>query len=273
MRQLETVALSDAAQLERILAIARKGMPTICNALLNRDVAVKAERATILPRLADITSAQLTIFDNWQATGGRRPDRRRGEKGARAQRFKAQMDLWTCEPDVRLNKTSSAVRVTFHLMDQRERYTAIATYADPKRSKGGFATNSEDWQQFGDFLMTVGQDRLAGPGFVSAGTGTNFVLDCLAMIEAEDAMKRPADTQVVVSLGNGESVSFHSFSDTYAGRAPLEGNAVLSSRMSVGTHNAAWRTGVLYQQPVEANVCEVVQMPIAPAMTSADMPY
>jgi len=266
---LEAEAKGDPGAIHRLLHLTRTSAPSIVEGLLNHEATLKRERAAKLPSLSDITSAQITLYDNWQATGGIRPSRKRGEVSDRKERFKATMTLWTSAQSI--STASAAATVYFALMDQPERCRKIAALSDPSKSKANFASGTEEWQDFGDTVMSIPEDYLAGPGAVRT-MGTTYPFGCFAMMQVADSADLSGDMRLVVQLRRGEVITFHSFTDTYAGAggtAPLQSNAVLSSRLAIGTHHAAWRTGVLYRETEQPAVREVVIPPI----TSDDVPY
>ncbi|UZK70779.1 hypothetical protein OKW76_07085 [Sphingomonas sp. S1-29] len=271
---LEETADSDPDMLQTLVSMTRRKCPVFYNALLYRDEEIKRELTTTLPRLDQITAAQLTLFDNWRATGGRKPSRKKKEPSARAQRFRAQLELWTTPATVPLTTKSRAVKVTFDLMDADERTEKLAKYQDPKQSKGGFViTNgepvSQDWSDYAKLIAGLPPETLGGPAYsTTKGNGTTFVLNSLAVIDQAEAEALRDDMRIGILMGHpGESIQFHSFERHYANGTPLPKNAVLSSRLAMPSDHAGWRTGVL-SSPEPAPTPEIVR-----EMIDADCPY
>ncbi|KQS01515.1 hypothetical protein ASG11_17835 [Sphingomonas sp. Leaf357] len=271
MRLIDEDAKSDPAMLGRLIAMTKMHAPVYHAALVGHDEELRRQQPMTVPSLASITCAQLTLYDNWRATDGRKPSRKRSEAGARQQRFKAQMDIWTTGPETKISTKSAALRLNFVLMDQAERRAKIAEYSNPSKSSSGFVPQNgkrdPEWNDFADMLTGLDDAALCGPGFVKSSAGTNFLLGCVGMIRRDDAHALPDDMQIVVRLGS-EDIIFRNFDTAYAGRVPLAGNAVRSSRLALSTHHPAWRTGILYREVSEETATEVV-----PIITDADVPY
>lgn len=249
LRHFEEVSLTDKGAASRFVSMLKNTAPTFHHALVVNDAEIKREAAVTLPSLDKITAAQLTLYDNWQHTGGRQPVRRKGEKNDRMLRFKAQLEVWTTPGGVKIDTSNRAVKVTFDLLDQPARVAKIAKYSDPHKAKGGFVVidgkrKSPEWDRFADAILSARTDALCGPAYVSKN-GTTYVLDTAAMIATTDANERPDDMAILVTLPGGQHITFHSFEKAYAGGAPFGGNIAAISRLAHPTDHAGWRTGVM----------------------------
>lgn len=260
LRYFEYVAQTDPGSLDRLVSITKKTAPTFLNALLYREDEKKRELAATLPPLDNITAAQLTLYDNWHATGGKKPSRKKKEPGARMQRFKAQLEVWTTTADVMLSSKSRTTKVTFDLMDRSERVERMEKYKNPTKSKGGFVIVdgkpvSPEWADYAETILTAPENTLCGPAYSTAIQGTTYVLNSLAALDARTADVLPDDMEIMVALGGGETIRFHSFDNTYAGGAPLADNAVRISRLAID--HSGWRTGLLHAPaPIEKEINE-----------------
>ncbi len=250
LRHIENASLADRGSVSRFVALIKNLAPTFYHHVITDEERKAQETSIAIPSLDRITAAQLTLFDNWQPTGGRKP--KRHEKNSRSVRFKCVLEVWTTAPEVALSKSNCAGRVTFNLMDHAERAAKMAEYANPRKSKGGFVVRqgeaqAPEWEAFSNAVISAPADTLCGPAYTKADSGTLFVLDCMAVMTTASATTLTDDMEIIVSVPSGGFLRFHGFADTTAGRKPLSGNAVRSSRLAPNEGHPAWRTGVIYR--------------------------
>lgn len=241
---------TDLAQRHRYAALLRRHAPDLVSTLVSDHFKLKVIKPMPDPKI--VTAAQCSIFDNWVATGGKRP--KRGEKGNRAARFKATFDLWTIDPDVEpISPSNTAFSATVHLLTGKELDAKVSELEIPGKTKRPFieATDLDEGTDFVGFAAMLRAyaseiDEIGirvGPVF-SSSEGRHFHAHTFASV-LEESLTSRSGLKLVVKSPTG-SVTFTGFSPFDAKGNPLKGNCVLHSRMTRSTRLAStWRASIL----------------------------
>lgn len=237
---------NDPAQAERLAFGIRKWVPELVEALKNINVSERLQKP--FPKTIDVTAAQATIFDNWSANGGRKPSKAKREKGARAERFKVAIEVWTGTTtaqigqagakSLRLTNANAAFVGTAHLMDGPTLNAKAESLLPLFRKKGC------DWEDYAQSLMSawVETDRRVGPVFTT-WRGTHYHLGLIALLDGAALLPRGQVKLTVASMG--DEIVFSHWSTDYPDGTPLKGNAILTSRITNIVQKRGWATGPL----------------------------
>ena len=236
----------DPAQAERLAFGIRNSVPELAEALKNIHISERLQK--VFPQAVDVTAAQATIFDNWHAYGGRKPSKAKGEKGARAERFKVAIEVWTCMPPARskhaktkpfrLTSANAAFVGTAHLMDGPTLVAKATSLLASFRKKG------DDWTAYAQGLVTAGDelDRRIGPVFTT-WRGTHYHLGLIASVDSSALPPQGAVKLIITSMSH--QMDFDHWATVYPDGRPLKGNAILTSRATNLAQKRAWATGPL----------------------------
>ena len=215
----------------------RKNAPRLLERLM---VPIKAAPDPF-PNVADIVSAQCSIWDSWKPYGGRKPQKNKREKGARAARFKATIEVWTAK-EGKLHGSQAFVG-TAHLLDGPELAAKVADLRKPTKTLRPFAKQfegddeGERFEAYGDLLIGIaGQlasnDSRTGPMFtVLKGHGTHFHLDTFVMATDSKLLSHDPGLTVIVQTPTGP-FTFNGFESLTSSGKPLASNFILQSRIS-----------------------------------------
>lgn len=226
-------AYPDAA--EPLAFVLRRQASDVVGVLMNLNLADK--QLNPFPALDTITAAQCTVFDNWPK--GTKPKTINGkrEKGARSERFKATIEVWTItpEPKAKLTTGNAAFVGTANLFDGNNLAAKVQRMV---KSDG-----SHEMTMFAKDMMkpmTTDSDLRCGP-LVSRGNGTHHHMGTFATANAKKLTNRSSDLTVTVTSPSGD-FAFSDWSTSYSTGEPLKGNAVLTCRWSKLDHKDWWTT-------------------------------
>lgn len=223
----ESLAAVDPLQSERFAGMIRKYAPTIAAAL-----AVPA-RIKPGPLPEAITAMTCSIFDNWRASGGKKP--KRGHKGARAVRYKADFQAWTVEAD-RISFARPQWRATAHLLDAGDLSSKAEEIASAKRLRPISADYHSAILSYAEQLGAY----LAGPLY-SVTDGTDFHDFHMAFVDPAQLVDA-SGLKVALRLADRDII-LKSFVDQDAGKNPLKGNCIAQARLANSTLLSNWKTG------------------------------
>lgn len=233
---------------------------THCPSILALGAKMEIRRA--FPDPDEIVAAQCALWDNWRHTGGRKPNRKRGEEGARKDRFKVTVEVWTKRDEqFDISTTSPTFTMTAPLLTGAEMKKKLEkTYRTDALGRP-FADKSmigedgmvhrldrdgPEWKRYGDELEAMG-DAPGGPyragPFCTMGGGTHFLLDTYALAR-EDDIDGLDDPKIIVASPLGH-LTFDAFDTCYSTKKAFAGNLVLQSRLAAPGLFPKWRTSVL----------------------------
>jgi len=230
----ETLALFPDA-VEPVAFAIRRQQPEVCRVLTSLAVADRASAP--FPAIDEIVAAQCTVFDNWPR--GTKPKTVKGkrEKGARSERYKATIEIWTKVPKTEkmsLTKGNAAFVANVHLFDVHR--------LTEKCAKLVTKDESDAMAQFAfDMLSPVSANKSlrCGP-LTTLGNGTVLHMGTFAMANGH-ALDCRNGLVVTVTAPTGQ-FAFTDWSNTVSSGEALKGNAVLTSRWTNIEQKAWWST-------------------------------
>jgi hypothetical protein len=236
VERLLTQTLADHPHAVEPLAFAiRRLSPDIVGVLMNLRLADQQQAP--FPMLDDIVAAQCTVFDNWPK--GTKPKTVNGkrEPGARAERYKATVEVWTELPKsdkLSLTKGNAAFVGTAHLLDGNRlaRKVERMVLKDDSEPMLAFAK---------DMLQPVADDGhlRCGP-MLTMGNGTHAHMGTFVTADGR-ALHGRSGLSVTVRSPSG-TFAFTDWATTYSNGGALKGNAIMTSRWSRLPQKEWWTT-------------------------------
>ena len=253
-KSLKAKATQDPYVLEGAAFALRKHLPELEELLIS----LRQERAKVepFPEFETITAIQVSIFDNWGSA--KRPNKNKGEKGARQERFKANIEVWTCRPLKRgkfiLNARNRAFHCIAALMAPEAVAKKVRQLRDPRKTTFAWVQRHEGdaeglaYQEYGDQLITLvegpdSEPHRLGPCY-STGKGTHFHLNTVAATRAEHLENRDGDMTFSLHTPHG-TLHFTDWVQTTSQGAPLANGVIRTCRLTNLEQKRHWATGPL----------------------------
>ncbi|HEV2816141.1 MAG TPA: hypothetical protein VGW40_02820 [Allosphingosinicella sp.] len=243
LMKLERTATEDRAMADRNAIIFRRLAPTFADMVTDYKIATAP--IPPFPNVGEIVTAQCSIWDSWKPYGGRKPNRKKGEKGARSARFKATIEVWTTSEGKLAG--SQAFEGTAHLLDGHELTKKVAELRQPTKVKRPFVKldaydhEGERFAEYADTLDAVAPQLTGlrmGPLFTVL-KGTHFHLDTPVVANEAALIARDPSLKVVVRSPSGD-FTFEAFEPTTSSGKPLASNFILQSRISTRSDLRDW---------------------------------
>lgn len=217
------------------------GMSKVVDAMAQQ----RAEIGDAMPRRADITAAQCSLFDNWGSE--RRPNKNKGEANAGAPRYQVTMELWTVQPGTPLrHNINSAWQGTGALLDEKELTKRLKKLHDAKgrpwRKRNDSDQVGDDLAAFGDRLLALHARHpgyLWGPVFTTVGFTRYFLGH---YVGADVSTIGTLNAEVILRHEGDAEFRFTNFAAMLNNNRPLPQYVAGHSRMSSRQEDSLWRT-------------------------------
>ena len=251
---LKAKSAHDPYVLEGAAFALRKHLPELEELLIS----LRQERAKVepFPEFETITAIQVSIFDNWGSN--KRPNKNKREKGARKERFKAAIEVWTCQPPRRGKFTLSNRNRAFYgiapLMEPSVLAKKVEELRNPRKVSIPWKARDEHdadgiaYERFGDDLIALSEGSNSesfrlGPCY-SIGKGTHFHLDTFAATRLADLENPEGELILLLSTPHGE-LKFLDWVRTTSQGAPLSNGVIRTCRLTDLDQKRHWATGPL----------------------------
>ena len=207
----------------------------------------KETRRTTPPTFEEVTAIEITVWDNWSPTGGRKPSERKKEPNYDKARWKAEIELWNIPaPDQiwgRGNRAQNSIyEGTAITLDQAKLARYLSEKREGKRIKdpwtddlGAWADTLEDWS-------TQHPDWMIGPLCWTANK--KLFVPGLAVLIDKVGKK---DMAAIVTVPGG-SFEFKRWTSKRANGSVIKGpngEAALQCRATSRVDQSAWRNAKL----------------------------
>jgi hypothetical protein len=229
LREMGQLSESDAAQRD---LFAHK-LRILAPALFEHIRGSRSRPIAPFPVPSSITAAQASAFDNWIASGGKRP--RRGAPGHYADRFKLTVDVWT-QPTrgVTLTPGTATFRATGHLLTGPEILKRATTKSGIKLPK---SLNQDYRAELIAAAEQMDDNALLAALYVRDGQTICYLDGTMALAARDQFESHDIERLIVVSPSGNFGLEGFTVS-TSRGNA-LSGNCFAHARMASDPELAA----------------------------------
>ncbi|QIK78372.1 hypothetical protein G7077_05085 [Sphingomonas piscis] len=193
------------------------------------------------PPVNSILAAQCSVFDNWIEFGGKRP--KRGEIGHYRDRFKAELQVWTCTKDD-IDWDRSSWHGKAHLWSGKD----VMARSKGKSMKLPKALSEDFRAQFIELASGMDGFRLGLP-YTKDGKTLLYNNDGSYLAARETELQDHQLELMILATSSGP-FCFSGFKNTTSKGHPLSGNCFAHSRMTTSKPLAdKWDATLFSHQP------------------------